>query len=144
MDSTEQIFRDFLRRRKLKYTTERRVVLQAAERFGRPFEAEELLLELHESAFRISKATIYRTLKHLAEAGLIQQVFFGDAKQAHYDFVGTEADAHDHLIDLDTGKIVAFSNATVIKLRDEIARKMGFEAVGHRFQIIGKRLSDKE
>lgn len=137
-EKPEQVFRDFLRQRRLKFTTERLAILTAAERFGRPFEAEELLLTLRESDYRVSKATIYRTLKHLLDAGLIKQVYFGSSKQTHYDFVGP-SNPHDHLLDLDTGRIIPFSNELVIKLRDHIARKMGFEAVGHRFQIVARK-----
>jgi Fur family ferric uptake transcriptional regulator len=136
-ETPEQIFREFLRQRKLKYTTERLAILKAVQRFGRPFEAEELLLNLREGDYRISKATIYRTLKHLVDAGLIKQVMFGNNKQAHYDFVAAE-NAHDHLLDLDTGRIIPFSNELVVKLREHIAKKMGFEAVSHRFQIIAR------
>jgi Fur family ferric uptake transcriptional regulator len=146
METAEHIFREFLRERKLKYTRERLAILEAAARFGRPFEAEELLLTLRENDYRVSKATIYRTLKHLVDAGLLRQVFFGAAKQAHYDFSGPGAAGrgsdHDHLLDLDTGRIVPFSNEAIVKLRDEIARRMGFDAVGHRFQIMGRRKPD--
>ena len=136
-DSPEHIFREFLRQRKLKYTTERLAILKAVQTFGRPFEAEELLLSLREGDYRISKATVYRTLKHLLDAGLLKQVMFGTNKQAYYDFAGGER-AHDHLLDLDTGRIIPFSNELVIKLREHIAKKMGFEAVGHRFQIMAR------
>jgi len=137
----EQIFRDFLRPRRLKFTVERSLILQAVQKFGRPFEAEELLLELRDGPCRISKATVYRTLKHLRDAGLLNQVPpppYGGGKQAHYDFVNL-ADAHDHLVDLDSGKMIPFSSELVVKLREEIARKMGFTAVSHRFQIIARR-----
>lgn len=137
MASAEHAFRDFLRDRQLKFTTERLAVLRAAEQFGRPFEAEELLLALRESPYRVSKATVYRTLKHLVESALVRQVLFGAGKQAHYDYVGParEGGGHDHLVDLDTGRVIPFSNAALVKLRNQIAREMGFEAVGHRFQI---------
>jgi Fur family ferric uptake transcriptional regulator len=139
MDTPEHVFREFLRDRNLKYTTERLAILKAVQKFGRPFEAEELLLALRESDYRISKATIYRTLKHLLDAGLIKQVHFGvGGKQAHYDFVSL-TDAHDHLVDADTGKIIPFSSELVTKLSEEIARKMGFESVSHRFQIIARK-----
>ena len=134
----EQLFRDFLRQRRLKFTVERSVILQAVQEFGRPFEAEELLLELRDGPYRISKATVYRTLKHLLAAGLLKQVHFGGGKQAHYDYIDS-ADAHDHLVDLETGKMIPFSSELVVKLREEIARKMGFVAVAHRFQIIARR-----
>lgn len=140
MDAAEQRFRAFLRQHKLKYTSERQGILRAAARFGRPFEAEELLLALRESEQRISKATVYRTLKHLVEAGLLNQIYFGAGKQSHYDYAGDPGEAaHDHLLDLDTGKIVPFSSPALIKLRDQIALEMGFLPVGHRFQIIARR-----
>jgi Fur family ferric uptake transcriptional regulator len=137
----EQVFKSFLRPRRLKFTVERSAILNAVQKFGRPFEAEELLLELREGPYRISKATVYRTLKHLRDAGLLNQVPpppFGGGKQAHYDFVNL-ADAHDHLVDLESGKMIPFSSELVVKLREEIARKMGFVAISHRFQIIAKR-----
>jgi Fur family transcriptional regulator, ferric uptake regulator len=137
----EQLFRDFLRPRHLKFTLERAAILRAVQLFGRPFEAEELLLELRNGPQRISKATVYRTLKHLRDAGLLNQVPpppYGGGKQAHYDFVDP-AQAHDHLVDLDSGKMIPFSSELVIQLRNEIARKLGFTALSHRFQIIARR-----
>jgi Fur family ferric uptake transcriptional regulator len=141
MDSPEQVFRDFLRQHGLKYTTERLAILKSVQKFGRPFEAEELLLTLRESDYRISKATIYRTLKHLVAASLLNQVHFGSGKQTHYDFINP-ADAHDHLLDLDSGKIIPFSSDLVVKLRAHIAKKMGFVPVSHRFQIIARKIPD--
>ena len=137
----ENLFREFLRQRRLKFTTERRAILSTVQAFGRPFEAEELLLELREAGHRISRATIYRTLKHLLDAGLLKQVHFSGGKQAHYDFVDP-AHGHDHLLDLESGKIIPFSSDALVKLRESIARKMGFEAVSHRFQIIARRKAD--
>jgi Fur family ferric uptake transcriptional regulator len=140
MDAAEEVFRKFLRQRKLKYTNERHTLVRVVAEFGRPFEAEELLLALREADQRISKATVYRTLKHLVESGLVKQIYFGTGKQSHYDFTGpTGAAAHDHLVDLDTGKIVPFSSAALIKLRDQVAKEMGFTAVSHRFQIMVRR-----
>ena len=153
----EQVFRDFLRQRQLKFTTERIAILQSVQTFHRPFEAEELLLQLRETGHRISKATVYRTLKHLLDSGLVKQVHFnllgaGGGKQSHYDFsppqIATSAKSapaagstggHDHLVDLDTGKILSFSSDGLIKLRDEIAKKMGFTPVSHHFQIFARR-----
>ena len=141
MENPEQVFRAFLRQHGLKFTTERLAILSAVQKFGRPFEAEELLLTLREGAYRTSKATVYRTIKHLLDAGLLKQVHFGGGKQAHYDFANP-ANAHDHLLDLDTGKIIPFSSDLVIKLRGQIAKEMGFTAVSHRFQIIARKNSE--
>ncbi len=94
-----------------------------------------MLRELNE---RVSKATVYRTLKHLVDAQLLKQVVFGANKQSHYEWAA-DGRGHDHLVDMDSGKIVPFNNAEIVRLRDEIARSMGFSAVSHRFQIIGRR-----
>ncbi|MEI8194522.1 MAG: transcriptional repressor [Phycisphaerae bacterium] len=143
MDAAEQLFRTFLKQRQLKATGERLAILRAAGGFGRPFEAEELLLKLRENerVGRGSKATVYRTLKHLVEAGLLKQIHFGAGTLAHYDYVAAGQASHDHLLDLDSGKVMPFSNAEIVQLRDRIARELGFTAVGHRFQIIARKVS---
>ena len=141
MDTPEHLFREFLRDHHLKYTTERLAILKAVQKFGRPFEAEELLLTLRDADYRISKATIYRTLKHLLDAGLIKQVYFGGGKQSHYDFINP-ADAHDYLLDLDSGKIIPFSSDLVATLTRQIAKNMGFTPVSHRFQIIARKTTN--
>ena len=138
MADPEAIFRSFLHARRLKLTDERAAILRAAPRFNRPFEAEELLIMLRELNERVSKATVYRTLKHLVDAQLLKQVVFGANKQSHYEWAA-DGRGHDHLVDMDSGKIVPFNNTEIIRLRDEIARSMGFSAVSHRFQIIGRR-----
>jgi Fur family ferric uptake transcriptional regulator len=138
MESAQDIFKTFLHDHRLKYTQERRVVLEVIESFDRPFEAEELLLALRRQQHRVSKATVYRTLKHLVECLLINQIFFGTGTQSYYDFVGTQR-GHDHLVDVQTGKIIPFSSPEIVALRDRIAREMGFTSVAHRFQILGRR-----
>ena len=82
MESAQEIFQSFLRTKRLKYTPERRAILENIQQFRRPFEAEELLLQLRQSDHRASKATVYRTLKHLVESGLLNQMFFGAGKQS--------------------------------------------------------------
>jgi Fur family ferric uptake transcriptional regulator len=146
MDAAEQLFLRFLKERRLKVTSERRAILRTVANFGRPFEAEELLLRLRAGGEGGggeggggSKATVYRTLKHLLDAGLLKQIHFGAGAQAHYDFVPAGQASHDHLLDLDTGKVIPFSNPALVELRDRIARELGFEAVSHRFQIIARK-----
>ena len=80
------VFRRFLRNQGLKYTVERADVLQAIIDHDGPFEAEELLLEMRHRGHRVSKATIYRTLRLLQEAGIITQALF-DSKQSHFQLI---------------------------------------------------------
>src|SRR5437868_1750242 len=77
------IFRRFLKRNGLKFTSERAQILDAVLSKPGVFEADQLLYEMRQARHRVSKATIYRTLKHLIEAKIISEVLL-DAKQAHY------------------------------------------------------------
>lgn len=142
MDAVQNRFRDFLHQRHLKYTTERRAILQSVQQLARPFEAEELLLLLRQMNCRASRATVYRTLKHLVAAQLLKQVFFRSGRQCYYDFAG-DGVGHDHLVDMESGEVVAFPNDEVVELRNRIAKKMGFEALSHRFEIVGRRVDTK-
>ena len=127
------VFRRFLHSRDLKYTAERADVLQAIIDHDDVFEAEELLLEMRTRGHRVSKATIYRTLRLLQEAGIITQALF-DAKQAHYQLIyGREP--RDFMVCLRTGRTIDFRSPELIELRDRICKELGWQAAGHRFQI---------
>ena len=127
------VFRRFLRSKSLKYTPERAEILDAIIDRDDVFEVEELLLEMQSKGHRISKATIYRTINLLVDAGIITQALF-DSKQAHYRLIyGREP--HDHMLCMRSGKLIEFSSPELTKLRDNICRELGWEPVGHRFQI---------
>jgi Fur family ferric uptake transcriptional regulator len=137
MDGADIVALNALRTRGLKITSGRRTIIREIIAFGRPFEAEELLLNLGRHPERVSKATVYRTLKHLVDSGLLNQVFFGPAKQSYYDFAGSGA-AHAHLADNQTGKIIEFTNPEVIQLCRKIAQQLGYRYLSHRFLILGE------
>lgn len=127
------IFRRFLKTRKLKYTPERAEILDAIIELDDVFEAEELLLKMRKRQDRVSKATIYRTIKLLQEAGIITQALF-DSKQAHYQLIYGKQ-PRDFMVCMKTGRHVEFTNEELIELRNRICRELGWSPVGHRFQI---------
>ena len=127
------VFRRFLKSKNLKYTPERAEVLDAIIARDGVFEVEELLLEMQGNGHRISKATIYRTINLLVDAGIITQALF-DSKQAHYRLIYGQ-EPHDHMLCMRTGKLIEFTNPELSALRDRICRELGWEPVGHRFQI---------
>ena len=129
------IFRRFLKTQGLKFTTERAFILDAVLAKEGVFEADELLNEMRAADHRVSKATIYRTLKHLLEANIISEVLI-DSRQAHYRTIfGREPKGH--LVCLETGKIIEFPVKELEEIADRIARENGFEPVSHRFVIYG-------
>mgnify|MGYP001998058198 CR=1 FL=1 len=127
------VFRRFLRSRGLKYTTERADVLQSIIDHGGPFEAEELLLAMLQRGHRVSKATIYRTLRLLQEAGIITQALF-DSKQSHFQLIYGKQ-PQDAMVCLRTGRAIDFQSPELVEVRDRICAELGWKAVGHRFQI---------
>lgn len=129
------VFRRYLRSVGQKYTSERAEVLEAIIERDGVFEVEELLELLRERGRRISKATVYRTIKLLQECGIITQALF-DSKQAHYQLVYGRA-PRDYMICMHTGRYVEFADDELIALRDRICRAHGWTPAGHRLLIYG-------
>jgi len=70
------VFRRYLHQTKLKFTPERAMILDAVLRKEGLFEPEGLIDHLKSLNHRVSRATVYRTLSHLQDAGILKQVFF--------------------------------------------------------------------
>jgi len=135
MLSKEEIFKEYLTSRKLKFTAERQAILDRVFENHKHFEADELLVDLRLNDMKISKATIYRTLALLVKSGLLREVIFGE-RHAHYEHVyGHEH--HDHLVCNNCGKIIEFTEHRIEKLQDEVCRKNKFKTDSHRLQIQG-------
>lgn len=129
------VFRRYLHDQKLKFTPERAMMLDAVLRKTGLFEAEQLVDDLKALGHRVSRATVYRTLSHLQDAGIVKQVFF-DNRQSYYEvIVGRET--HDYLICVATGKVIEFSSERLRKLRADICREHGFQPLSHQFHIFG-------
>ena len=83
---------------------------------------------------RISIATVYRTVKLFEEANILERHDFGDGR-ARYEEAAEEH--HDHLIDMQSGKVLEFTNEEIERLQSEVARKLGYRLVGHRLELYG-------
>ncbi len=135
MNENEKIFRDYIQSKDLKFTSERKAILNHIFRSKRHFEAEELLIDMRKNTKRVSKATIYRTLALLVKSGLLREVIFGE-KHAHYEHVyGHEH--HEHLVCIKCGKIIEFNDERIERFQDEVCVKNKFKPESHRFQISG-------
>ena len=96
---------------------------------------------LHERASaidpRISIATVYRTVRLFEEAGILDRHDFGDGR-SRYE-AAPEAH-HDHLIDVETGRVIEFVDPELEALQRLIAEKLGYRLVDHRLELYGVRL----
>lgn len=129
------IFRRFLHDQGLKFTSERAHILDTVLSKTEVFEAEQLLTEMRSSEQKVSKATIYRTLKHLMECNIIEEVLL-DPRQTHYQTcIGRPPTGH--LMCVETGRIEEFPLEEIRELVDRICAEHGFQHVGHRLVIQG-------
>src|SRR5262245_26444628 len=141
------VFRKFLKTQDLKYTPERAEILNAIIEHDDVFEVEALLKDMLRRGYRGSKATVYRTIKLLQDAGIITQALF-DTKQSHYQLIyGRQP--RDSMVCMKTGRHLEFASEQLIALRDRICREHGWEPMGHRFQIFavspeGKKARENE
>ena len=129
------MFRRYLHENKLKFTPERAMMLDAVLRKEKLFDPDGLVADLKGLGHRVSRATVYRTLKNLLDAGIVKQVFF-DNKQSYYEVVVGRETA-DYLVCAVTGRVVEFRSEALRQLRDEICRAHGFDPLGHQFHIYG-------
>lgn len=129
------IFRRFLKKQGLKFTTERAMILDAVLAKEEVFEAEELLAEMQTDGHRVSKATIYRTLKHLLEAKIITEVLI-DSRLSHYR-LSYGREVKGHLVCVEAGKIIEFPAKELEDLRDRVCQEHGFDPVSYRFVVYG-------
>lgn len=127
------MFRRYLHGQNLKFTPERAMILDAVLRRSGLFEAERLVADLKQIGHAVSRATAYRTLAHLQDAGILKQVFF-DNKQSYYEVIAGRQ-AYDYLVCVATGKVVEFSSEKLRRLRDEICSEHGYSPLSHQFQI---------
>jgi Fur family transcriptional regulator, ferric uptake regulator len=111
------------------------MILEAVLSKAGLFQAESLVEDLRRLGHRGSRATVYRTLTHLQDAGILKQVFF-DNKQSYFEVIAGRQ-ANDYLICVVTGRVLEFSSDRMKQLRDEICREHGFDPVSHQLHIYG-------
>lgn len=129
------VFRSFLKSKGHRVTREREAIAEAVLLNRGHFDVDELFLHL-KNEHGVSKASIYRTIPILIEAGLLAAVYLEDGHM-HYERVfGREH--HSHLRCTSCGLIIEFSAPELPDLADEVARQKKFKSEGHKFEIWGR------
>jgi Fur family ferric uptake transcriptional regulator len=102
------------------------------------------VVEIHRRAARIDPhialSTVYRTLRMLAEIGLVETHTF-DGGRARVERATGEH--HDHLIDTTTGKVIEFQSDAIERLQAEIAQRLGYELTGHRLELYARPIKTR-
>ena len=94
--------------------------------------AEDVYRLLMDDGLDVGLATIYRVLTQFEQAGLLKRHHFEGGKSI---FELNEGDKHDHIVCVNTGKVVEFHDAQIEKLIAKIVKDHGFELVDHVLHI---------
>ena len=121
----------------LKMTGQRRVIARVLSEAEDHPDVELVYRRAVEVDPRISIATVYRTVKLLEEASILERHDFGEGR-ARYEEATEEH--HDHLIDVHSGEVIEFRNDDIEGLQHMVAKKLGYRLVGHRLELYGTRI----
>ena len=118
--------------RGLKMTEQRRVIARVLSDSSDHPDVEQLYRRVTALDPRISIATVYRTVRLFEEADILEKHDFGDGR-ARYEEAPEEH--HDHLIDVQSGKVIEFTDPQIEELQRAIAQKLGYKLVDHRLEL---------
>jgi len=119
----------------IRMTLQRQVIVKVIEESEDHPDVDLLYRRSVEVDNTISIATVYRTVKLLEEAGVIERLEFGDGR-ARYEESGEH---HEHLVDIETGEVIEFYNEALENMKRAIAEEMGYELVDHRLELFGRK-----
>ena len=118
----------------LRMTSQRKIIAQVLEDAADHPDVEELYKRASKIDLTISIATVYRTVKLFDEAGILDKLEFGDGRARYED---AEREHHDHLIDINSGRVIEFIDSDIEKLQEKIAQKLGYKLMGHKLELYG-------
>ena len=120
----------------IRLTGQRRLIISVLENSKDHPDVETLFERANKIDSKVSIATVYRTVKILKNAGILEKLEFNDGRSRFEDAVRKH---HDHLIDLDTGKVIEFIDEEIEHIQKKIASKLGYKLIGHKLELYGKK-----
>ncbi|HSO41490.1 MAG: Fur family transcriptional regulator [Rhodospirillales bacterium] len=118
----------------MKMTGQRRIIARVLSESTDHPDVEEVYRRAVDLDPKISIATVYRTVRLFEEANILERHDFGDGRSRYEE--ATE-DHHDHLIDIQSGRVMEFRSPEIEALQRDIAARHGYELVGHRLELFG-------
>ena len=127
---------EVLRKEGLRYTSQRQAVWDEIKKSEEHRDAEDIYLQLKSNNHNVSRATVYRTIDVLVKNKMVRKMDLGDGRNLFEPRIDDEH--HDHMICLDTGKIIEFFDEELEDLQDKIAEKHGYKVVRHVHKLFVK------
>ena len=111
-------------------------ILESTDESAQHLSAEDVYRALIESGDDVGLATVYRVLTQFETAGLVTRHNF---ETGHSVFELAKGDHHDHMVCIDTGEIIEFSDEVIEKRQQKIAAENGYELVDHSLVLYVKK-----
>jgi len=134
--SPEDKFREYLasRARPQRYTGQQRDLVHYIFSRHNHFDADQLIDDMKRAGFTVSRATVYRTLAKLVDAGLLRRLELGPRTHYEHDYGYPQ---HEHLHCDECGQMIEFQAPAIEAAIQEVCRQHHFRASGHTFVIHG-------
>lgn len=134
-DRLRERLESYMAKKKLRSTAQRRLIVDTFFGGHPHVTIEDLLAEVRTHDRGIGYATVYRTLKLLAECGVATERRFGDGV-TRYE-VTNDDHHHDHLICIECGTIAEFEEPAIETLQERVAERYGFAVKSHKHELYG-------
>jgi Fur family ferric uptake transcriptional regulator len=134
--SPEDKFREYLasRPRAQRFTEQQRDMVRAIFARHNHFDAEQMIDEMKTNGLGVSRATVYRTLTKLVDAGLLRRLEVGTRTFYEHDYGYPQ---HEHLYCEKCQKMIEFQSPEIEEALRDVCRRNGFQAAGHTLLIRG-------
>lgn len=134
-DQEQSIVEEHLRKSGFRWTAQRALIVRAALESHEHFTAEELLDICRKADPKVSRATVYRTLSVLEEAGFVEGLETGDGGRRFEHVLGHEH--HDHMVCLRCERIIEFRDDELERRQELAAKRVGFRIERHSLRLYG-------
>jgi len=121
----------------VRLTDQRKIIADVMSGSNDHPDVDELHKRVNKIDKKISIATVYRTVKLFEEFGIVEKHDFKGGK-ARYEEAPEEH--HDHLIDINSGKIIEFVDKDIEILQNKVAKKLGYKLVDHKLELYGSKV----
>ncbi len=136
MAATEEleIVERYMREHGYRWTAQRRLIAEVAFGTHEHFNAEELLDMCRQVDSQVSRATVYRTLTMLEEAGFVGSLDTGEGGRRFEHVLGHAH--HDHMLCEECGHIIEFHDEELERRKEQVARDRGYTLVSHTLKLV--------
>lgn len=134
--SPEERFREFLasRAKPQRFTEQQRELVRHIFEKHSHFDTDELIAELKKAERNVSRATVYRTLTKLVEAGLLRKIEIGSRTVYDHDY---GYPWHEHLVCSNCGTMIEFTHAGIVEAVKGVAAEKQFRVTGYDLVVRG-------